>query len=106
MTRRLAAILAVMEGLEKWRAHNGCAKQPREAQARKGGAGASAQTAKLMVWDGCTGGGAVAHWKLTGVGHGWPGPMPAALPEELIGPPPTLISAAEEAWKFFAQVSR
>jgi polyhydroxybutyrate depolymerase len=98
-----------MEGLEKWRAFNGCSKQPRETSTRKGGHGPGAsppQTAALLVWDNCTRGGAVAHWKLTGVGHGWPGTTRTPLSEELIGPQTTLINAAEEAWKFFAQVSR
>ena len=96
-----------MEGLEKWRARNGCAKAAARNLGRaKAATAQSAQTATLLVWDGCTRGGAVAHWKLTGVGHGWPGTTHTPVREELIGPPTTLISAAEEVWKFFAQVRR
>jgi len=95
-----------MEGLEKWRAYDGCSKQPRETSVRKGSQGTTAQTATLLVWDGCTKGVSVAHWKLTGAGHGWPGTTRTPLGEDLIGPQTTVISAAEEAWKFFAQVSR
>jgi len=39
-------------------------------------------------------------------GDGWPGTTQTPVREELIGPPTTLISAGEEVWKFFAQVSR
>lgn len=96
----------VMEGLEKWLARDGCAKPPRETSVRKGRHDTTAQTATLLVWDACTRGTTVAHWKLTGVGHGWPGTTHTPVREELIGPPTTLISAAEEVWKFFAQVRR
>jgi polyhydroxybutyrate depolymerase len=96
----------VMEGLEKWRAHNGCSARSRETATRSGRQGSTTQTATLIVWDGCTGGATVAHWRLTGVGHGWPGTTQTPLREELIGSPTTIISAAEEAWKFFAQVTR
>jgi polyhydroxybutyrate depolymerase len=96
----------VMEGIERWRVHNGCSTQFRETSTRKGGEGASAQSATLLVWDGCARGAAVAHWRLTGVGHGWPGTTRTPVREEFIGPPTLLISAADEVWKFFAQVSR
>lgn len=105
-TEARASHRPVMDGLEKWRAHDGCSKQPRETTVRKGVQGKTTQTATLFVWDGCAKGARVAHWKLTGAGHGWPGTTNTPLSEELIGPPTTLISAAEEAWKFFAQVSR
>ena len=105
-TEARASHRPVMDGLEKWRAHDGCSKQPRENAVRKGRQGTTAQTATLLVWDGCAKGTTVAHWKLTGTGHGWPGTTQTPLSEELIGPPTTLVSAAEEAWKFFRQVSR
>ena len=96
----------VMEGIEKWRAHDGCSTRSRDTATRNGRQGTTTQTATLIVWDGCTRGTTVAHWKLTGVGHGWPGTTQTPVREELIGPPTTIISAAEEAWKFFAQVTR
>jgi polyhydroxybutyrate depolymerase len=96
----------VMAGLERWLARDGCSKPPRETSVRKGRQDTTAQTATLLVWDACTHGTTVAHWKLTGVGHGWPGTTQTPVREELIGPPTTLISAAEEVWKFFAQVRR
>ena len=98
----------VMEGLERWRKHNRCTGQPRSSTTRTGTAvtGGTGQTATLLVWDGCVKGGAVAHWKLTGVGHGWPGTRRREMREEVIGPGTTLISAATEIWKFFAPISR
>jgi poly(3-hydroxybutyrate) depolymerase len=77
-------------------------------ETRKGTAasGGTNQTATLLVWDGCAKGGNVAHWKLTGVGHGWPGFTRAAAREELSGPSTTIVQAAGEIWKFFAPISR
>jgi len=68
--------------------------------------GGITQTATLLAWDGCTKGGEIAHWKLTGVGHGWPGNLRAQIREALGGPSTTLVVAAEEIWKFFAPLSR
>jgi len=98
----------VEEGLERWRLANGCRAEPRSAETRTGRAGTenAGQTATLLVWEGCTRGGSVSHWRLTGVGHGWPGTLAAASREEIIGAPTTLVDAAEEAWRFFAGVRR
>jgi polyhydroxybutyrate depolymerase len=98
----------VQEGLERWRRHNGCSAQPRVVETRNGTAatGGASQTATLLTWDGCSEGGQVAHWRLTGVGHGWPGNRRAEVREELIGPPTTLLVSAEEIWKFVAPFSR
>ena len=94
----------VMEGVARWRGFNRCTDQPRTAETRSRAAkgGTPAQTATLLVWDGCAPGGAVAHWRLTGTGHGWPGSAP--ISEAVSGPPTTLVNAAEEAWKFFAAI--
>lgn len=97
-----------MEGVNRWVTNNKCRGEPRTAETRTGRAGTrdSGQTATMLVWDGCAPGGNLAHWKLTGSGHGWPGRVQSALREELIGPPTTLISAAEEIWKFVSAVRR
>ena len=92
----------VEEGLERWRRHNGCSDRTRVVETRK----EAKQTATLLEWEGCRPGGRVAHWKLTGVGHGWPGNRSAELGEAVIGPPTTLVSAGEEIWKFFKPLSR
>ncbi len=94
----------VTEGLEKWRVYNRCAAATRTLDTRKGRSGRMEQTAALIEWEGCAEGVRVAHWKLTGVGHGWPGSDPGR--ERIIGPPTTLVNAAEEIWRFVSQVSR
>jgi len=93
----------VMAGLEKWRRHNGCSASSRVVETRKATSGSTAQTATLLEWEGCGGGTRVAHWKLTGVGHGWPGTRGLAR-EAIIGTPTTMVSAAEEVWRFVAQL--
>ena len=95
----------VSEGLEKWRVHNGCSAATRTLDTRKGRSGRTEQTATLLEWEECAEGARVAHWKLTGVGHGWPGSSPGRR-EEIIGPPTALVNAAEEIWRFVSKVSR
>ena len=96
----------VMEGLERWRRHNGCSDVVREGSPRAIGTGPNRQTATLLEWNGCASGGRVAHWKLTGVGHGWPGTVRAGARVEIIGAPTTIIDAAEEVWRFVAPFTR
>lgn len=93
----------VEEGLARWRARNGCPDTSREVEARRGRAGTvnAGQTATLLVWEPCATAATVALWKLSGVGHGWPGSEDIGLREEIIGPPTTLLDAAEVAWRFF-----
>jgi polyhydroxybutyrate depolymerase len=98
----------VEEGLERWRRHNGCSPQARSVERRSGtpGTGGTGQSATLLAWEGCARGGQVRHWRLTGVGHGWPGHRLPARREELAGPSTSLVLAAEEIWTFFAPLSR
>jgi polyhydroxybutyrate depolymerase len=98
----------VMAGIERWARNNGCREQPRTTETRTGQAGTrnAGQTATLLAWEACATGGQVSHWKLTGVGHGWPGNTRAEMREEIIGPVTTLVVAAEEIWKFAAPVRR
>lgn len=93
-----------IEGLEKWRRHNGCGGTTRVVDNRAGRSGATAQTATLLEWDGCAAGARVAHWKLTGVGHLWPG-APSRGRDEISGAPTTVINAAEEIWRFVSRVN-
>lgn len=97
----------VMAGMNRWARNNKCADST-VTESRTGQAGTinAGQTASLITWRRCAPGGTVAHWKLTGVGHGWPGDVQAATRERIIGPPTTLISAAEEVWKFVSKVKR
>lgn len=98
----------VEEGLERWRRHNGCSAQTRTVETRAGTAasGGTNQTATLLAWEGCTQSGQVSHWRLTGVGHAWPGNRRGEFREELTGPSTTLVVAADEIWRFFAPLSR
>jgi len=94
-----------MEGLEKWSKHNLCLPLTRVVESRAGRSGDTPQGATLIEWRNCAAGARVAHWKLTGVGHGWPGTAPRGR-DEIIGTPTTLINAAEEVWRFVSGVSR
>lgn len=98
----------VMDGIHRWTVNNKCKGDSTVAETRKGKPGTEngSQTATLLVWKGCATGGDVAHWKLTGVGHGWPGDDGAVLRERIIGPQTTLVLAAEEVWKFVSKVKR
>jgi polyhydroxybutyrate depolymerase len=105
---------SVQAGLDQWIARNGCREQPSAGETRRtpaSGAGARAgagrdpeQTATRLEYGPCTSGMDVVHWKLTGVGHGWPGGP--ALRERLSGPGTTLVKAADEAWAFVSRYTR
>jgi polyhydroxybutyrate depolymerase len=104
-TRQRVHHQPVMAGLGRWIERDGCPPQPRIAQTREGASGTAdaGQTATLLVWDPCTSGAKVEHWKLTGVGHAWPGSTTSRLPERLLGRHTTLIDAAEEVWGFVSR---
>jgi polyhydroxybutyrate depolymerase len=96
----------VEDALDRWIVVNGCATEPTVAETRRGQPGQSdaSHTATLFVWSGCAGGTEVAHWKLTGAGHGWPG-GPSGLGQALIGPETRVINAATEVWAFVSRFS-
>ncbi len=98
----------VQQGLDAWIRADGCPTDPTVAETRRGHPAArdSAQTATRLVWAPCNDGAEVQHWKLTGAGHGWPGAARAELPENLIGPPTTLVNAARTAWAFASRFTR
>lgn len=98
----------VEDGLALWRERNLCPPVPRGAESRAGRTRTpnEGQTATLLVWAPCATGAGVAVWKLTGVGHGWPGNTDVSMRGDVIGPPTTLVDAAEEAWRFFAGRTR
>jgi len=96
---------SVEGGLARWMILDRCATEPRVAEARSAAAGATTHTAELLVYEPCESEAAVAHWRLTGAGHGWPGHR-APVPERLMGPDTTVIDAAEEIWKFVSRFRR
>jgi polyhydroxybutyrate depolymerase len=93
---------SVTESLNRWSEVNGCAREARAGATRAGTGGARgvAQTATLLSYGPCRSGAEVMHWKMTGVGHGWPGERGSGLPENIIGPRTTLINAADEIFSF------
>jgi len=96
---------SVEGGLARWMIMDRCATEPRVAESRTAPAGATTHTADLLVYEPCESDAAVAHWQLTGAGHGWPGHR-SPLPERLMGPDTTVIDAAEEIWKFVSRFRR
>jgi len=75
------------------------------AESRSAAVAATTHTAELLVYEPCESDTAVAHWRLTGAGHGWPGHR-SPLPERLMGADTTVINAAEEIWKFVSRFRR
>ena len=93
--------------LARWVAHDRCPREARVAErltapSRGNGPG---HTATLLVFAPCAPGAEVQLWRLTGAGHGWPGGS-SQLPERLMGPATKVISAADEAWRFFRRWRR
>jgi polyhydroxybutyrate depolymerase len=92
---------AVEAGLARWRARDGCTGPGRETDSRA----LDRHTAVLIDWAPCSSGYDVAHWKLAGPGHGWPGGG-SILPERIVGPNTEVIEVAEEIFRFVARYAR
>ncbi|HET7343176.1 MAG TPA: hypothetical protein VFL90_17045, partial [Methylomirabilota bacterium] len=95
----------VAAGLARWSAADRCPAEPTTAGVRRATSRAGEQTATLLVWEPCADDAVVAHWRLTGAGHGWSGSH-SVLPERIMGPDTTVIDAAEEIWRFVARFRR
>ena len=92
----------VIASLQLWEKHNRCAGAGSELERRKAAApNGQAEQRAIHVAAACPKDTAIELWKLSGVGHAWPGENPGPLPETVMGPHSNVISAAEEAWKFF-----
>jgi polyhydroxybutyrate depolymerase len=96
---------SVEGGLARWVIVNRCAIEPRVAESRSLDVGEHVHLADLLVFEPCETEAVVAHWRLTGTGHGWPGHT-SPLPERIMGPDTTVIDAAEEIWKFVSRFRR
>jgi polyhydroxybutyrate depolymerase len=94
---------AVEEMLARWTAADGCPETPGVEPTLHGrpDTAAAGHTATRLTWAPCREGSEVAHWKLTGAGHVWPG-GPRDLPR-LLGAASDVIDADEEIWRFFAR---
>lgn len=90
----------VQEMLALWAEVNGCEGTPAEVDAREGQPGGldSGHTAVLLRWS--CGEAPLEHWRLTGVGHAWPGHRVSEATELIVGPSTEVIFAAEEVWRF------
>jgi polyhydroxybutyrate depolymerase len=98
---------AVGDVLAMWARHNGCQTTPTAGEPRAGRRGSpdAAHTVTRLSYAPCSSGRDVAHLKLTGAGHGWPG-APRTGRERLSGPQTTIVNAAEEIWAFVSKYRR
>jgi polyhydroxybutyrate depolymerase len=92
----------VQHALDRWIAVNGCSTAVRVEGGRRVRGN---QSAERLVYEPCSSGASVAHWKIRGAGHGWPG-APASPLERWVGPPVTVLDAAEEIWSFVKEFPR
>lgn len=99
MTNQRSRHVPVADMLAAWIKRDGCNTVPTEAESRE----ADGHTAKLLIWQQCRDGAEVAHWKLTGAGHGWAGGKPAL--EAVVGPATRVVDATEEIWRFVSRYS-
>ncbi len=93
--------------LGRWAAHNGCGSEPavlaqRQSEPDPDG---PAHTASLLVYPDCQPGGEVQLWRLTGVGHVWPGGDRDYL-VSILGPSTDILDANTIIWEFFSRQSR
>jgi polyhydroxybutyrate depolymerase len=95
----------VVDGLAQWVALDHCAAEPQVSEVRRATARAGEHAATLLTYEPCAGDAVVAHWRLTGAGHGWPGSR-SPLAERIMGPDTTVIDAAEEIWRFVRRFTR
>jgi polyhydroxybutyrate depolymerase len=92
----------VAETLARWRGFMGCPAQPITTAERRepGGSAAARQSATRLLWSPCRRGTEIVHWRLTGVGHVWPGSKRIYV-QGVFGPPTDVIDANLEIWQFF-----
>ena len=96
---------SVEGGLGRWVIADRCPAEPTVTDVRRGSPGRVGHTAELLVHEPCETDAVVAHWRLTGAGHGWPGHA-SPPPERIMGPDTEVIDAAEETWKFVSRFRR
>ncbi len=92
---------SVEAGLARWRERDACTGAGRASDTRE----LEQHKAVLIDYGPCAAGTDVAHWKLEGPGHGWPGSETKRL-AKLLGPGTKVISAADEVFRFVTRFSR
>jgi polyhydroxybutyrate depolymerase len=89
------------EVLYRWVEFAGCRTKPAVAETRTGapGTAASGHAATKYVFGGCRDHTEIVLWKLSGVGHAWPGAHRKDHAPNL-GPETDLVDANAEVWRF------
>ena len=98
----------VARTLAWWADANGCPPEPAgvgEPVAGAPGSASEGHTARRIRWGPGKDGAEVVHWKMTTVGHVWPG-GPAYASERLAGPATAVIDANREMWGFLRRFTR
>jgi polyhydroxybutyrate depolymerase len=86
-------IVPVVQAIQSWVAHNGCAPQPAESRVGQ---------AVCLVYSPCMRNADVVLWILEDGGHTWPGGRVTRVEERGgVGKVNTDISASQEMWRFF-----
>ncbi|VAW90957.1 LpqC [hydrothermal vent metagenome] len=92
----------VQEVMDLWSENNGCQKGPYLYKNLEFKTDKGTQRAEKWAYTSCIGRARVVHWKLSEVGHVWPGGKQDVM-TDLLGPSTRLINANEIIWKFFSQ---
>ena len=89
--------------LARWIELDGCPLEPKVVAERV--EDETGHTATHLRFAPCKSGTEVELWKLSGVGHGWPG-GDAGRRKRLVGPNTHVIDAAEEVWRFLSRFEK
>lgn len=100
-TNQRIAHAPVARSIDQWMDINGCRNTPHVEAHHEAGS----ERADKLSYGPCSSGFDVVHWRLEGAGHGWPG-APASPLARWIGPPVTVLNAAEEIWRFVRRYQR
>jgi len=92
----------VQEVMDLWSENNGCQKGPYLYKNLEFKTEQGIQRAEKWAYTACSRRARVVHWKLSEVGHVWPGGKQDVM-TDLLGPSTLLINANEIIWKFFSQ---
>lgn len=91
----------VAEVLAAWARRNGCQEEGQVIQEVSGSRDGVAQRGELLDFGPCHGA-PLHHWRLHGVGHGWPGDR-GRLAGNILGPGTNIVDAAPVIWAFVRQ---
>ena len=81
----------VEDSLKDWERMLGCGAQVQTA---------SSKDVQEVTYDQCAKGGEVEYYRVTGLGHVWPGGK-SRLPEKWVGKPSDALNATDVIWEFF-----